>query len=87
MSRLRIGLYGLYGVRNLGNEATLAATIAALRARAPDCELILISSPPAPDAGLPALATIERLPHELRTAALGSALAGLGASSSPSSQG
>jgi polysaccharide pyruvyl transferase WcaK-like protein len=59
MSRLRIGLYGLYGVRNLGNEATLAATIAALRAREPDCELILISSPPAPDAGLPALAAIE----------------------------
>ena len=56
MSRrpLRIGLFGLFGVRNLGNEATLAATVANLRARAPDAELILVSSPPAPGADLPA---------------------------------
>ena len=41
MSRrpLRIGLFGLFGVRNIGNEATLAATVAALRERAPDAEL------------------------------------------------
>lgn len=50
---VRIGLFGLFGVRNLGNEATLAATIAGLRARA-DVELVLVSSPPAPGAGLPA---------------------------------
>jgi polysaccharide pyruvyl transferase WcaK-like protein len=55
MSRrpLRIGLFGLFGVRNLGNEATLAATVANLRARAPDAELILVSSPPAAGADLP----------------------------------
>ena len=55
MSRrpLRIGLFGLFGVRNLGNEATLAATVAALRERAPDAELVLVSSPPAAGAGLP----------------------------------
>jgi polysaccharide pyruvyl transferase WcaK-like protein len=55
MSRrpLRIGLFGLFGVRNLGNEATLAATVAALRERAPEAELVLVSSPPAAGAGLP----------------------------------
>jgi len=55
MSRrpLRIGLFGLFGVRNLGNEATLAATVAALRERAPDAELVLVSSPPAAGADLP----------------------------------
>jgi len=50
---LRIGLFGLFGVRNLGNEATLAATVAALRERAPDAELVLVSSPPAAGADLP----------------------------------
>ncbi|HET9863209.1 MAG TPA: polysaccharide pyruvyl transferase family protein [Steroidobacteraceae bacterium] len=55
MSRrpLRIGLFGLFGVRNIGNEATLAATVAALRERAPDAELVLVSRPPAAGAGLP----------------------------------
>lgn len=50
---LRIGLFGLFGVRNLGNEATLAATVSALRERAPDAELVLVSSLPAARAGLP----------------------------------
>lgn len=58
MSRrpLRIGLFGLFGVRNLGNEATLAATVANLRARIPDAELILVSRLPAPGADLPKFA-------------------------------
>jgi polysaccharide pyruvyl transferase WcaK-like protein len=59
MSRVRIGLYGLYGVRNLGNEATLAAALAALGTRLPEAEFVLVSSPPPTDAGLPALPNIE----------------------------
>ena len=55
----RIGLFGLFGVHNLGNEATLAATIAALRERIPDVELTLVSSPLRADAGLPTYPTIE----------------------------
>src|SRR3954447_2043794 len=51
--RLRIGLFGLFGVRNLGNEATLAAAVAGLRARDADLEFVLVSSPPAAAAGLP----------------------------------
>ena len=50
--RVRIGLFGLFGVRNLGNEATLAAAIAGLGARA-DVEFVLVSSPIAAGAGLP----------------------------------
>jgi polysaccharide pyruvyl transferase WcaK-like protein len=50
--RLRIGLFGLFGVRNLGNEATLAAAVAGLRARA-EVDFVLVSSPPAVAAGLP----------------------------------
>lgn len=50
---VRIGLFGLFGVRNLGNEATLAATIAGLRARDPAVEFVLVSSPVAAGAGLP----------------------------------
>lgn len=50
---VRIGLFGLFGVRNLGNEATLAAAIAGLRARDPAVEFVLVSSPPAPGSGLP----------------------------------
>lgn len=54
VTRIRtIGLFGLFGVRNLGNEATLAATVAALRARDPSLELVLVSAPPAENAGLP----------------------------------
>lgn len=48
----RIALFGLFGVRNLGNEATLAAAIAGLRARS-DVEFVLVSSPLAAGAGLP----------------------------------
>ncbi len=51
-----IGLFGLFGVRNLGNEATLAATVAALRARDPSLRLVLVSAPPAANAGLPEFA-------------------------------
>lgn len=50
---VRIGLFGLFGVRNLGNEATLAAAVAGLRARDPSLEFVLVSSPPAAAAGLP----------------------------------
>jgi len=50
--RLRIGLFGLFGVRNLGNEATLAAAMAGLRARA-DVEFVLVSSPLAAGSGIP----------------------------------
>jgi polysaccharide pyruvyl transferase WcaK-like protein len=46
-------LFGLFGVRNLGNEATLAAAIAGLRARDPSAELVLVSSPPPAGAGIP----------------------------------
>jgi polysaccharide pyruvyl transferase WcaK-like protein len=46
-------LFGLFGVRNLGNEATLAATMAGLRAREPGVELVLVSSPIAPGADMP----------------------------------
>jgi polysaccharide pyruvyl transferase WcaK-like protein len=49
---VRIGLFGLFGVRNLGNEATLAAAMAGLRARA-DVEFVLVSSPLAAGSGLP----------------------------------
>jgi len=55
--RVRIGLFGLFGVRNLGNEATLAAVMAGLRARDPDVEFVLVSSPPAAGSGLPAFPT------------------------------
>ena len=55
----RIGLFGLFGVHNLGNEATLAATVAALRERIPDVELTLVSAPPLADAGLPPFPVIE----------------------------
>jgi polysaccharide pyruvyl transferase WcaK-like protein len=51
--RVRIGLFGLFGVRNLGNEATLAATIAGFRARDPEVEFVLVSSPLGAGAGLP----------------------------------
>jgi polysaccharide pyruvyl transferase WcaK-like protein len=45
-----IALYGLFGVRNLGNEATLAATLLALRARLPEARIALISRrPPEPE--------------------------------------
>src|SRR5690606_13971965 len=45
-----VGLFGLFGVDNLGNDATLAATIHALRKRLPDARLILVSDPPNPSA-------------------------------------
>ena len=50
--RVRIGLFGLFGVRNLGNEATLAAAMAGLRARA-DVDFVLVSSPLAAGSALP----------------------------------
>jgi len=50
---VRIGLFGLFGVRNLGNEATLAAAMAGLGAREPGVEFVLVSSPLAAGAGLP----------------------------------
>ena len=49
----RIGLFGLFGVHNLGNEATLAATVAALRARLPDAELVLVSDRATAESTLP----------------------------------
>jgi polysaccharide pyruvyl transferase WcaK-like protein len=52
MSLHSIALYGLFGVRNLGNEATLAATLAALRARRPHVRVTLVSQPPGPEAAL-----------------------------------
>lgn len=51
----RIALLGLFGVRNLGNEATLAAAIAGLRERDPAAELVLVSSPLPAGAGIPAM--------------------------------
>ncbi|HEV7609475.1 MAG TPA: polysaccharide pyruvyl transferase family protein [Steroidobacteraceae bacterium] len=52
MSTYSVALYGLFGVKNLGNEATLAATLAALRARLPGARVTLISQPPEAAAAL-----------------------------------
>lgn len=41
-----IALFGLFGVNNLGNEATLAAAVHALRTRLPDVRLVLLSAAP-----------------------------------------
>lgn len=49
-----IALFGLFGCNNLGNEATLAATLHALRQRLPDVHLVLVSDPPPPEAAIPA---------------------------------
>ena len=39
MSRLRIGLFGLLGQGNLGNDGSLLAVLTDLRSRHPDAEL------------------------------------------------
>lgn len=55
-----VTLFGLFGARNIGNEATLAATLHALRQRMPRAQFSLVSSPLDPTAALD-----DRLPrHE-----------------------
>lgn len=51
----RIALFGLFGGGNLGNEATLAAAVHAVRERVPHARLVLLSQPPEARAGLPEL--------------------------------
>jgi polysaccharide pyruvyl transferase WcaK-like protein len=43
---LRIGLFGQFGIGNLGNEGSLEALLRFLRARAPDAELVAICTDP-----------------------------------------
>lgn len=43
---LRIGLFGQFGIGNLGNEGTLEAMLAFLRERAPEAELVCICTDP-----------------------------------------
>lgn len=43
---MRIALSGYYGFGNAGDEAVLAATIAGLRERLPDCEPVVFSNDP-----------------------------------------
>src|SRR5690606_584135 len=50
-----IALFGLFGCNNLGNEATLAAVVHALKKRQPKARLALISDPPPPESGLPSI--------------------------------
>jgi polysaccharide pyruvyl transferase WcaK-like protein len=57
---VKVALFGMFGVGNLGNEASLDAILRALRAHAPDAQPLAIC--PAPDAaarlhGVPAVAT------------------------------
>ncbi len=54
----------VFGVRNLGNEATLAAVSAAFANAFAGCRLMLVSSPPRARPALPTYPTI--LPHDLR---------------------
>src|SRR2546426_4023808 len=42
----RVVLSGYYGFNNLGDEAVLAATVDALRARRPDVEIAVLSGTP-----------------------------------------
>src|SRR5207302_8540759 len=67
----RVVLSGYYGFNNLGDEAVLAATVDALRARRPDVEIAVLSAAPAatgrlfavegvPRAGLRALVRVLR---------------------------
>jgi polysaccharide pyruvyl transferase WcaK-like protein len=44
--RRTVALFGLFGVGNIGNEASLAAGIAALRRRAPDVSLVVVGGLP-----------------------------------------
>lgn len=46
-SPLRIGIFGHYGNRNLGDESIIEAVIANLRERLPDAELVCLSINPA----------------------------------------
>lgn len=43
---LRIGLFGQFGIGNLGNEGSLEAMLRSLRAHAPEAELLCICSDP-----------------------------------------
>ncbi len=75
----KIALFGIYGGGNLGNEATLAATIHMLRKRLPHVQVVLVSDPPQSDASLekfpdlyphdpiPIDRFIEKIPYRLRT--------------------
>lgn len=44
---LRIGIFGHYGNRNLGDESIIEAVIANLRERLPEAELVCLSIDPA----------------------------------------
>lgn len=45
-------MFGLFGGGNLGNEATLSATLLMLRKRVPDLQIVLVSDPPQPEASI-----------------------------------
>lgn len=47
-SSKRVALFGQFGGGNLGNEATLVATVLALRRRHPQARVVLISAEPSP---------------------------------------
>lgn len=59
----RIALYGLFGIGNIGNEASLDSVIEFLRARAPQAQLTVVCTEPAAvtaRTGLPAVAMAHR---------------------------
>jgi polysaccharide pyruvyl transferase WcaK-like protein len=59
----KIALFGLFGVNNIGNEATLAATVQAIKARFSFANLIIVSEPPNAASGLGEFRT--QMPHDV----------------------